>query len=52
MIPPPQVPIPSETDRRVYFERLAATLLAQGVPGDRIGELVAELDGHVAMSGA
>jgi len=51
MIPPPQVPAPSETGRRVYFERLAATLLAQGVPGDRIGELVAELDGHVAMAG-
>jgi len=51
VIPPPKMPPPpSETSRRVYFERLAATLLAQGVPGDRIGEVVAELDGHVAMA--
>lgn len=50
MMPPPQVPMPAESGRRVYFERLAATLLAQGVAGDRIGEIVAELDDHIATA--
>jgi hypothetical protein len=51
MIPKPTVPVPSEAGRRIYFERLAATLLAEGVPGDRIGEIVAELDDHVTQTG-
>lgn len=51
MMPPPAAPVPSEADRRIYFERLAAILLAEGVPGDRIGKIVAELDDHVTQTG-
>ncbi|MCP3977438.1 MAG: hypothetical protein GY720_23355 [bacterium] len=48
--PPPPVPA-AGSPRRVYFEQLTAALLSRGLSGDRIGELVAELDQHVAMSG-
>ncbi len=37
--------------RRIYFEKLTGILLSSGLSGERVGELVAELDDHVAMSG-
>lgn len=49
--PPPEAAAAAASARRIYFERLAATLLAGGVAGSRIGEIVAELDEHVAMAG-
>lgn len=48
--PPPPVP-PAGSPRRIYFEQLTTALLSRGLPGDRIGGLVAELDQHVAMAG-
>ena len=36
-------------DRRVYFEDLTQGLLARGMEGGRIGELVAELDEHMSL---
>lgn len=48
--PPPPLP-PAGSPRRIYFEQLTASLLSHGVSGNRIGEIVAELDQHVAMSG-
>ena len=47
---PPPVP-PAGSPRRIYFEQLTASLLSAGVSGARIGEIVAELDDHIAMSG-
>lgn len=48
--PPPPMPAPG-SPRRIYFEQLTVALLSQGVSGDRIGGLVAELDQHVALTG-
>lgn len=47
---PPPLP-PAGSPRRIYFEQLTASLLSAGVAGARIGEIVIELDEHVAMSG-
>lgn len=48
---PPGAP-PEYAARRVYFETLTGLLLAQGLDGSRVGELVAELDSDLEMSGA
>lgn len=48
---PPAVPR-EYAARRVYFESLTGLLLAQGLDGSRVGELVAELDSDLEMSGA
>ena len=49
--PTPPLGARSERDRRVYFEQLTQSLLAKGMEGDRIGELVAELDEHMSSVG-
>ncbi len=46
--PPPPPGAQSERDRRLYFEHLTQGLLARGMEGGRIGELVAELDDHMS----
>jgi len=48
--PPPPMP-PAGSPRRIYFEQLSTALLSRGLPGGRIGELVAELDQHVGQAG-
>ena len=48
--PPPPVP-PAGSPRRIYFEQLTASLLSRGLSGNRIGEIVAEIDELIAMSG-
>ena len=42
----------SKKARRIYFEQLSHLLRTNGVTSRRIGQLVAELDVHVAMSGS
>ncbi len=49
--PPPPPGARSERDRRLYFEHLTEALLARGMEGGQIGELVAELDDHVSLVG-
>ncbi len=48
---PPPAGRQSERDRRVYFERLTQALLGKGIDGDSIGQIVAELDEHVRLTG-
>lgn len=45
-------PDPEYGARRVYFENLTGLLLAQGLEGQRVGSLVAELDSHLEMTHA